>query len=257
EIFETLREAGTVAIVWHQIGMVHQHAGDHDAAEDAYRRSLRIKVERGDRWGEAMTLNQLGTLAGRSDRPEEAVRLYRQSAEVFLGLGDRANEGRARSNAALRLLDIERRDEARRELQRSIECGAPHDHAAKPWKTFNLLRRLEQADGNEKEAAAARDDAVQAYLAFRRDGGENHSPGGKLAAAVHGALSQGEPEAVEKLADELAHLRESPDLPDWAPPLIPALQALLAGSRDPALAADPALDYDDAADLLLLLERLE
>ena len=33
-------------------------------------------------------------------------------------------------------------------------------------------------------------------------------------------------------------------------------QAILAGNRDPALADDPALDIDDVAEILLLLERL-
>ncbi len=35
------------------------------------------------------------------------------------------------------------------------------------------------------------------------------------------------------------------------------LLAVLRGERDPALAADPELDYDDAAELLLLLERVQ
>ncbi len=39
-------------------------------------------------------------------------------------------------------------------------------------------------------------------------------------------------------------------------PLIPKLQAVLRGERDPSLAADPDLDYDDAAELQLLLEHL-
>jgi len=42
------------------------------------------------------------------------------------------------------------------------------------------------------------------------------------------------------------------DLRALAPPLL----AILDGSRDPALATDPALDYDDAAELTLLLEQL-
>jgi len=35
-----------------------------------------------------------------------------------------------------------------------------------------------------------------------------------------------------------------------------ALRAIHAGNRDPALADNPALDFDDAAEILLLLERL-
>jgi hypothetical protein len=34
------------------------------------------------------------------------------------------------------------------------------------------------------------------------------------------------------------------------------LQAILGGARDPALAADPALDYADAVEVELLLEVL-
>ncbi|MGZ3300534.1 MAG: hypothetical protein ACXWO3_06485, partial [Isosphaeraceae bacterium] len=46
------------------------------------------------------------------------------------------------------------------------------------------------------------------------------------------------------------------DNPNYLRPVLLALRAILAGSRDPALADDPALDYDDAAEILLLLERL-
>jgi hypothetical protein len=38
--------------------------------------------------------------------------------------------------------------------------------------------------------------------------------------------------------------------------LLPKLQAVLGGSRDMALADDPALDYQDAVELKLLLEEL-
>jgi hypothetical protein len=38
--------------------------------------------------------------------------------------------------------------------------------------------------------------------------------------------------------------------------LISALQAILEGARDPALAENPALSYDFAAEVQLLLERV-
>jgi hypothetical protein len=37
--------------------------------------------------------------------------------------------------------------------------------------------------------------------------------------------------------------------------LIAPLQAILAGSRDTTLVDDPKIDYADAAELLLLMER--
>jgi hypothetical protein len=39
--------------------------------------------------------------------------------------------------------------------------------------------------------------------------------------------------------------------------LIPTLQAILDGSRDPALANNPDLHYTDAVEVRLLLDRLK
>jgi hypothetical protein len=63
---------------------------------------------------------------------------------------------------------------------------------------------------------------------------------------------------IDAAMEELSQLSQRPDLPNDLnlKPLITALQAVLRGSRDPALAADPDLDYRDAAELLLLLESL-
>ena len=49
ERFTQLDEPGSVAVIWHQTGMVYQEAGQPEAAEDAYRKSLAIKVRLGDR----------------------------------------------------------------------------------------------------------------------------------------------------------------------------------------------------------------
>jgi hypothetical protein len=59
--------------------------------------------------------------------------------------------------------------------------------------------------------------------------------------------------------DELAWtLREvvGPDTPRQLAAVARALQAILAGQRDPTLADDPDVDPIDAAELLLLLETL-
>jgi hypothetical protein len=65
------------------------------------------------------------------------------------------------------------------------------------------------------------------------------------------ALATRQPTAV---AAELAELAQHLDLPDTARPILAALQSLLAGTRDPALADDPHLDYDDTAAPHLLLD---
>ena len=56
ERFTQLDEPGTVAVFWHQTGMVYQEAGQPEAAEDAYRKSLAIRVRLEDVAGQASTL---------------------------------------------------------------------------------------------------------------------------------------------------------------------------------------------------------
>jgi tetratricopeptide (TPR) repeat protein len=251
--FEKLGEPGTVAIVWHQTGMVHQAAKQYEAAERAYQAALKIKVQMGNRSGEASTLGELGNLYDAMGHLEEAVRFYRQAAAIYADSEDLANEGRVRNNAADTLLQLQRYDEARQELLRSIECGKPFGHAAEPWKTFDILCDLERAVGNDAAAQQARAQAIQAYLDYRRAGGENLSAYGRIFALVAQAIAEGQPDAA---ASQLSEWFQEPDLPNYAKALIPTLQAMLAGARDPTLTADPNLDYDDVAELRLLLEVL-
>lgn len=109
--------------------------------------------------------------------------------------------------------------------------------------------KLERAEGNEPAASQARRQAFESYVAYRRDGGESQGPSGKLCAIV-----AKDPDSARGL---LAQLRQAPNLPPWLNALLAPLEAVLNGSRDPALADDPKLDFDDAAELLLLIETLQ
>ena len=61
---------------------------------------------------------------------------------------------------------------------------------------------------------------------------------------------------TEEMANLLSQLASHPQIDRSLRPLIPKLQAILAGSRDPGLSYDPQLDYTDAAEVLFLLEKL-
>jgi tetratricopeptide (TPR) repeat protein len=104
ERFTQLDEPGSVATVWHQTGMVHQEAGQPEAAEDCYRKSLAINVRLGDVDGQVGTLNQLGLLYDNAlGRTEEAVAFFRQAADKYVESRDQAKEGVVRSNLTIRL----------------------------------------------------------------------------------------------------------------------------------------------------------
>ncbi|PSB23781.1 CHAT domain-containing protein [Stenomitos frigidus] len=247
-LFEQQQEPQLVATAWHQIGMVHQDSGQYDAAEAAYRQSLEIKTQRGDRSGQASSLTQLGNLYRLLSRLEDAVTFYRQAADIYVVLEDLRHEGVVRNNIADTLHRLKRYEDARVEIRRAIELGW-----AEIWKSFAILHQIEAATGNAAAAQTARQQARDAYLAYRQQGGYAQYNGGKLVDQVLGLLAQQQSDQVQVLFEQLIN---DPNTPNYLKQLIPAVIAILNGSRDPLLAEDPALDYDDAAEILFLLQRL-
>jgi tetratricopeptide (TPR) repeat protein len=251
--FTALDEPGTVAMIWHQTGMVHRNAGQPQAAADAYRQSQAIMVRLGDVAGQAGTLNELGNLYDDVlDRPEDAAGFYRLAANIYAEGRDAAKEGIARSNLAKTMRRLRRLDEARQEIRRANECKAQFGHASEPWTSWAILAAIETDAGNTTAAAEAKGKAIACYLAYRRDGGENHHPDGRLSLAVTQALQSDDPAQAATILQQLAADPEAAGLL----PFIGALQAVVAGSRDPALADQPELDYTMAAEILLLIESL-
>jgi tetratricopeptide (TPR) repeat protein len=183
---------------------------------------------------------------------EEAATFYKQAVEVSMRLKDPANEGLRRSNLANTLIKLHRYDEARSELQRAIECGQPYGHAAELWKTWAILDDLERATGHAEAAQAARRQAIETYLAYRRAGGDSQSNQARLFVLVGQAIRQNSEIEAQQ---QLNALLEPGDPPAFTA-LIRQLQRVLAGDCNPALAEDPELHYGNAAELQLLLESL-
>jgi len=253
ETFEALGEPLQVAITWHQTGRAYQGAGQFESSEHAYLQALAIKVRENDLPGQAGTLGQLGNLYYDRRRMEDAATFFRQAADIDVRSGNMVGEGRKRYNLAHTLLMLRRYDEARQELQRAIECEKPYGHAAEPWKAWTILEDLERATGNADEAQAARNRAIETYLAYRRAGGHSQSNQIQLFSLIAQATHQN---TQNQVARQLNNLLE-PDAPPWFTALVQQLQSILAGDHDPTHAADTRLDYMDAAELLLLLETLD
>lgn len=254
ERFTALDEPGSIAVIWHQTGMVYQDMRRPEA-EDAYRKSLAISVQIGDVAGQADTLTALGVLyedvLGRS---EDAVTFARQAADKYVEIGDAKTESWARINLADTLRKLRRLDDARHEIRRAIECYEALGHAFEPWQSWAILAAIETDAGNPAAAAQARAEAIACYLAYRRDGGENHDGPGRLAFDVTQSLLAGDASEAASLLQQLA---TEPELPSQGRTFIQALQAVVAGSRDRHLADAPELGYTMAAEILFLIETLE
>jgi tetratricopeptide (TPR) repeat protein len=251
-IFESLGEPGGMASAWHQIGIAHRQAEQFEQAERAYRQSLAIKVRQKDLRGEGSSLAELGNLYDEMGRLEEAVKCHRQAADLYVKLQAQMYEGDVRNNLAVTFIKLQRYNEARRELHRAIQCGEPYGHAARRWTTWNNLHHLERVSGNVQAAIEARQQAIESYLAYRRAGGQSRNPGAQLGTMTAQAIAQGDTTEIDQVLTQIS----GENVPLWAKAMVPKLQAIVRGERDPKLADDPNLEYDDAAELLLLLEIL-
>jgi len=255
KLFSQLHELFSVAVCWHQIGMVNREMRDFDAAEICYRESLNLNSQQGNKAGIGKSLIELGNLYTDWGRLESVVVFFRQAVDVFTQLGDQRWEGVARSNLANTLNQLQRYDEVRSELQRVIECTKAFGHTVEPWKTWMILHNLEQDTHNASAAHAAKQHAINSYLAYRRDGGENMS-GSNAPQYCQATFEAIQANNVEQALIKLAALQNDDDLLNYLIPVIPKLIAILEGERSPSLADDPELDYKDAAELMLLLKQL-
>lgn len=254
DIFVQQHEPGSVATIWHQIGMVHKNAGQYEQAESAYRKSLEIKTQNQDRAGQASSLDELGLLYRYIDLVEDSVKFHREAADIRYQLQDFKGEGISRNNISISLAQLQRYDEARTEIQRAIECDRQFGIAAEPWKTFGTLHNIEAATGNSGAARSAWLQARDAYLAYRQQGGYAQYRGGRLVDQVLELTNQ---ESIDEILAQLSQLVNAPNTPGFLKQLIPAIVTILRGGRDRSLADNDALYFDEAAEILYLIERLD
>ena len=217
-----------------------------------------IFVDLGDRPHEASTLGELGNLYDAMGRLEDAVRFHREAATIYAdpAVGDLPEEGMAHNNAANSLQETRpaRRSPARGEAGHRLRAALrPRRRAVEDLRHPHRDRARRRAARGRFRGAAAGDRGLSRLPPRRRreSVGRDHRPALRRAA-------RGGPGAVS-LRSSGRHSTSStadPTSPPISATCLIALRAILAGNRDPALADDPALDYDDAAEILLLLERL-
>ncbi|HEX6861174.1 MAG TPA: tetratricopeptide repeat protein, partial [Thermoanaerobaculia bacterium] len=199
--------------------------------------------------GQASTLVEMGNLYYQTGRLEEAAHLHQQAATLYEELEDSINQSLSLNNLAIVLQALGRLDEAREAATHTARLKVPFGHAAEPWKTWKILQDIETLAGRPDAASAARFRASEFYTAYRRDGGEPQFSTARLIAVVGQVLREHGAEEARRL------IRPPEQFDEELLPVRDALLAILDGSRDPALAKDARLDYDDAVELSLLLDR--
>lgn len=254
-LFEGLSEPQSVATLWHQIGIVYQIVKQYDAAEQAYQTSLAIATPLANQNNIASTLFELAHLYRELGRFEESAQLYQQVVNTCIVLNDVFHEGMARTHFAQILFFLKRYDAARNELQLAIECKQTFSHNAEPWITWAILHNVELACQNVSAAFEAKQHAIQSYLAYRISGGQNlNNP--DLARNCFAVLSAIHENRHEALLAELLKVYGNAQVSASLKLMLAKHIAVLQGERNLSLADDPNLNYDDAAELLLMLKQL-
>jgi tetratricopeptide (TPR) repeat protein len=253
QTFESLGEPEGAAQAWRYLALAYKLDERMEPAIQACQQALYLYEQQRNRGGVAEVLGELGHLHQALNQLEEAALAYRRMADLCAQRGDGRGEEASRNKLANVLIQLRRHDEARQELYRASECNLPESPTARNWAIRRGLRDVGQAIRNPEVADQARQQAIEKYLAYRRAGGENTNPGARLCVQIGQAIRAGDTSA---LAARLEQIAANPNVPTTGKLLIIKLQAILAGSRDPALAADPNLHYQYVVELQLLLEEL-
>ena len=204
ERFTQLDEPGSVAVIWHQTGMVYQEAGQPEAAEDAYRKSLAIKVRLGDVAGQASTLINwescmtMSSAAPRKPWPSSAKR--RTSMSKSVTWRTKGRRGAISPFACASSAALTKRGRKSAGLSNATRSSATRLSRGRSWA---ILADIETDAGNPAAAAEAKGKAIACYLAYRRDGGENHDAPGRIALAVTQSLLAGAPAQAASLLQQL------------------------------------------------------
>jgi len=243
-LFRSIGEPASEAVVWHQLGLVHQKAEHWEEAEQAYRQAARLKEDLGllgDSNGAGTSWQQLAQVCFFTGRLPEAEQWYRKALAAFQGAEDWPYVAATLGNLAILLVnDPARLDEARRLAEESLsikETIAPA--AAEIWTTYNILARIASQQGDSSQTAAYRAKSRQAYFAFPawRQQTQRHE---ELITAV---IEGGDVEAALARYDEtFANL-------------VAAIRSILNGQRDEAALCGP-LDYQEAAVIWAILEGM-
>ncbi|WP_287600404.1 CHAT domain-containing protein [Thiothrix sp.] len=252
-LFEGIGEILEVANSWHLIGMAYRELKDYIKSEDAYKQSLSCNIQIKNIGGEMNNLIELGNLCITQNHYERAQIFFQDAVKLTVRLKDKIKEGLARNNLGYVLYRLGYYKDARTEIECAIICNQGFGFASAPWDTLSILHDLEKINGNYVAAQTAKQQAINLFLAYRQDGGENHSYVGILCKNIKDFIYQDNKKDAQKLIDiELAD--ES-----WGEQIcfIKKLQAILYGHSNLALENDEQLNYESIVELLVLRNDLK
>lgn len=202
DLFSHINDLANLAITLRPLGSAYYGLKQFDDAEKTFLEALSLQVNNGSRREEASLLGEMGNLYHHWKKPENALKCYQQALEIFIEIGDDRHQSMTHQNLYRVFLGLKRLDNAHTEILCAIKKGEEFGHITKPWKTWEYLSLLEDEMGNKPAAIDAYRKAIEAYLNFRKDGGENHTKTGYLVKEISGFMQKKQMSKVNKTIDQ-------------------------------------------------------
>jgi tetratricopeptide (TPR) repeat protein len=145
------------------LGDVLRAMGDYDRARESYEASLAIKKEiGGDRRGEAVTQNQLGTLALVQKKLTEAAQRYQEALLIFQQLNEPAAVASVWHQLGMTFEESRQWEAAEQHYRQSAQIDEAQGNLAGAAMTWNQLAIVSKGAGKLMEAEAWHRKAINA-----------------------------------------------------------------------------------------------
>lgn len=254
EVFQQLGDVVLTVNVWHQIAMLHRVNQDFDSAKIALESALALLQAQGNAPGVISSLLELGSLSETREAFGEAADYYRQALKSAEESGDQYRQVVSGNRLADALRQDNQVEEALKVLEQAGNLGQQFGHDAEPWKTWSILSNLEAASNNPQGAMAARERAIEAYVSFRVEGGQNDEGDGQLCAMVLQGIQTEQTSRVAEMLTKLAANEAWQSTENKA--LLVVLTDFMEGKRGVPLIENADLNYRHVAELMILQDRL-
>ncbi|MBW4592461.1 MAG: CHAT domain-containing protein [Brasilonema angustatum HA4187-MV1] len=252
--FQQLREPAKEAVFWHQLGMVYQKDKQWDAAENAYRQAAQIQESQGNLAGAATTWHQLAVVNQDAGKLTEAEAWYRKAIEAAKATGNWLKVSGSLNNLANLLQNQPHRlTEARQLAEEALAIDLSLDPAAAEiWKTYSILAKIADKQGDTTQAREYRRLSRQAKAAFAGTQYELWNFG-QLIAWVVAAVDDAE--ARQQLEPMLEELVKEELVKNGLGNFVTAIHRILDGERDQEVLCEP-LDWQDSMIIFAILQGI-
>ncbi|GAB4117039.1 MAG: hypothetical protein OHK0050_23320 [Roseiflexaceae bacterium] len=151
----------TQAVMEDLRGLVYEHEGQLDQAEQAYQRSLATYQALGNQRAQSATLNDLGDIAHSRKQYQQAEQYYRQALDLAHTLGDQGRQASYLANLGNLAIERQRFAEATEHFRQALALARAVGREEIIAQAQGGMAMVHEQAGRWREALAAAEEALR------------------------------------------------------------------------------------------------